>query len=147
VFAETIQPKAQFLVASKLKEKKMAKQSFLKEYGPAIGTVLGVLVVAEGAVRTIDSQILKQTTDFNTQVSIVADKIAAVDKRLIKAEGALKAIGDNQSDPLKSIVRDLLAVAANARCALTTYVLRTFAPWRSGHIRTHLRHKRNILVT
>jgi len=92
----------------------MPKESFLKSYGTAIGTVLSILVIAVGAVRTIDNQILKQTTDFNTQMSTVKDNIALVDKRMVKVESAVKALGDEQSDPLKQIIHDLLATAINS---------------------------------
>jgi len=107
-------PRHELFIVPRLKESKMSMPSFVKNYGPAILLILAVLGIAIGAVRTIDTQILNQTTDFNTQISKVRDDIALVDKRMTKVEGAVKALGDNQSNPLKGLIHDLLAAATNA---------------------------------
>jgi hypothetical protein len=96
----------------------MATPKFLKDYGVALSLFGALLIAYVAGFITISGQIAQQGSSLHEKIDNVNKDLTAqigkVDTRATKLEGAVKALGDNQQDPLKGLVRDLLAVAANA---------------------------------
>jgi hypothetical protein len=96
----------------------MSIPKFLKGYGVAL-TLFGALLVAyvTGFI-SISSQISQQTSSLHSKIDGINKdlnaQIGKVETRATKLESAVKALGDNQVNPLKGLVHDLLAAATNA---------------------------------
>lgn len=82
-------------LASSDQSRKMDRTTILSAVAIVITLILGFV----GATHTIDSEI--------------ANKIGPLDTRITKAEGAIKALADQQNDQTQKLVRDLLATAKN----------------------------------
>jgi len=84
----------------------------------AITVILIVVVSVITATRTIDNQIAKQSQELTDKIAVATkearDSNEKTNTRVTKLEGAVKTLADQQSDPLKTVIHDLLAAATNA---------------------------------
>jgi predicted PurR-regulated permease PerM len=96
----------------------MAMPKFLKDYGVVLALFGALLIAFVSGFLVISGQMSQQTSSLHTKIDDVNKDLAAqmgkVETRATKLESAVKALGDNQSNPLKGLVHDLLAAAANA---------------------------------
>jgi len=99
-----------------------------KSFRESLATV-ALLIAVVGGFAAISHQISQQYTNFSTQLGQLATslngridgvnqnletKFDALAQRTLKVEAAVKVIGENQNEPLKDSVRQLLSSAAGA---------------------------------
>ena len=96
----------------------MATPKFLKDYAVALSLFGALLIAFVSGFLVLSGQISQQVGSLHTKIDGVnkdlTTNIGKVEERATKLESAVKALGDNQSDPLKGLVHDLLAAATNA---------------------------------
>jgi hypothetical protein len=95
----------------------MTMKKFLKENGVALTLFVALLAAYGVGTNSVYNQITQQSATLHGKIDSVntqlSGQLGKMESRTTKLESAVKALGDNQSDPLKGLVHDLLATALN----------------------------------
>jgi len=93
-------------------------ENSLKKHWPILTLIATVILAYVGSAINFHSMIVQQTNVLNVKIDAankdLFEKLARIETRATKLEGAVKTLGDQQSDPLKTVIHDLLASAAYA---------------------------------
>lgn len=85
---------------------------------PTLSIITTILLSYAGSTSIIYSHVSSQFNVLDGKVdhtnAVLTDKFEGVEKRTTKLESAVKTLGDEQKDPLKQVIHDLLASAASS---------------------------------